>query len=282
MGKKENKKIGLALGGGSALGLAHLGVLDALEENGIEISHISGTSVGAIIGTLYAFGVTTDQIETEALKIDFKEFVRVLRPSKFGIISNKPLENLIRKYIGFSKLEDATIPLSVVATDISSGEKIVIESGDATKAILASSCIPGVFPVVNIGGKMLADGGIVENVPIAPLKNIDDIDIIIAVNLLRHRKYTSPKSVIGVLSNSFDMINHRISAQPRQSDAKILIEPNLSDFNMADFTAAKRMREIGRQETIKFISRIKEGQKQSDIPLFIKKLLSLFFPEKNL
>ena len=273
--KSRNLKIGLALGGGSALGFAHLGVLRALEENNIPVDFISGTSAGAVISVLYAFGVSFKDIEQESEKLDWKNLAKI-HPSPMGVTTNIAIREILERNIGKdADIADAKIPLAIIATDIETGAKIVFKSGNAIDAVMASSCLPGLFSPIEMQGLMLVDGGIVENVPISPLKRCG-ADIIIAVNLLRHRKYQKPKNIMGVLVNSFDMINHRISAQPNQNDVDILIEPNLSDYYMGDIKKWKEISEQGYLATLKHMNLIKELQHQSPYEDFWQKIKSLF------
>jgi len=273
--KSRNLKLGVAFGGGSALGFAHLGVLKALEENDIAIDFISGTSSGAIIGALYAFGISFKDIEQEADKLDWKKLAKI-HPSKMGITTNKAIREVLERHIGKNAdIADANIPLAIVTTDIENGSKVVFKSGNVIDVVLASSCLPGLFSPIEIEGLMLVDGGIVENVPISPLKGFG-ADITIAVNLLRYRRYKKPKSVMGVLVNSFDMINHRISAQPRQSDVNILIEPDLSDYFMGDIKKWKELSDKGYLETQKHISTIKTLLYQPVLEDIWQKIKDLF------
>lgn len=278
--KSHNLKLGLALGGGSALGFAHLGVLKALEENAVSIDFVSGTSAGAVVGALYAFGISFKDIEQEAEKLDWKKLAK-LHPSSLGITSNTAIREILERNIGKdADIADAKIPLAIVATDIETGAKIVFKSGNVIDAVLASSCLPGLFTPIEIEGLMLVDGGIVENVPISPLKPLG-ADIMVAVNLLRYRKYQKPKNIMGVLVNSFDMINHRISAQPKQNDADILIEPNLSDYFMGDIKKWKEISEQGYAETLKHITSIKDLQKKTVCEDFWTTIKNLFLNKKN-
>jgi NTE family protein len=203
----------------------------------------------------------------------------MIRPSRFGLVSNKAIEEILKKYIGNIDIKEARIPLAIVTTDIGSGEEIILKSGDTIKAALASSSLPGLFPPVEIEGRMLIDGGILENVPISPLEEFG-AEYIIGVNLLRYRKYQKPKGVLGVLANSFDMVNHRISAQPTLGDAKILIEPDLSNFNMGDFDKSRAIIEIGYKEALKFMPELKKEQQEPPIQSFLKRILNLL-PDKK-
>jgi len=272
---EKDKKIGVALGGGSALGFAHLGVLESLEENNVSIDYISGTSAGAVAGVLYAFGVSFKEIEKEAEQLTWKKLAKI-NPSKLGVASNVAIREILERQIGKkTNLEDAPIPLAIVTTNIDNGEKVVLKSGNAIEAVMASSCLPGLFSPVEIDKKMLVDGGIVENVPISPLKEFG-AEIIIGVNLLRHRKYEKPKSIIGVLVNSFDMINHRISAQPKHSDANFLIEPDLSDYYMGDLKKWKQISKLGYLEMQKFVLEVRNLQRATASQNFFHKIKELF------
>jgi len=268
-------KLGLALGGGSALGFAHLGVLKALEENGISVDFISGTSAGAIMGALYAFGVPFRDIEKESAQLSWRKITKI-QPSSLGVSSNANLRKLLEKHIGKkTDIEEASIPLAIVATDIETGSKVVFRSGNAVDAILASSSLPGLFSPVEIAGCMLIDGGMVENVPVSVLKD-SGADIIVGVNLLKHRKYARPKNIIDVLTNSFDMVNRKISDHAKQDYVNILMEPDLSNYYLGDITKWKEISDIGYQEAQKYISEIKQLKHQPIYKDFFNKIKKLF------
>ncbi len=273
--KKSDIKIGLALGGGTALGFAHIGVLKAFEDGGVPIDFISGTSAGAIIGSLYAFGVSFKDIEDEANNLNWKKAAKI-RPSKLSIATNDAVKKILEKHIGKkADISDAKIPLAIVATDIESGAKIIFKSGNVVDTVLASSCLPGLFAPVQIQGMMLVDGGIVENVPVSPLKGMG-ADIIVGVNLLKYRKYSRPENIMGVLSNSFDMINHKISTQPISGNIHILIEPNLSGYYMGDINKWREITDEGYKETIKHMDAIKKLKKTAPVETFWQNVKKLF------
>ncbi|NIT59000.1 MAG: patatin, partial [Aliifodinibius sp.] len=129
--------IGLALGGGATLGAAHVGVLRALEEAEIEIDCIAGTSIGALVGALYAFGMSVDKIETIALDLDWPD-ISGLALSKMGLLNNKAMGKLLDTYLGDVQFDEAQIPFAAVATDIATGEKVILETGDVSEAVKAS------------------------------------------------------------------------------------------------------------------------------------------------
>ena len=130
--------IGLALSGGAARGIAHIGVLKALEEQDIPIKFISGTSVGAIIAALYAFDIELDEIGRFAKSLNLSK-VSSFKLSKYGLFDNHNLKDLLYQYIGDSRIEDSKLPLAIIATDISSGEKVILNSGSVCDAVCASS-----------------------------------------------------------------------------------------------------------------------------------------------
>ena len=138
------KKIGLALGGGAVLGAAHIGVLRALHEHNINVNYITGTSIGAFVASLVAFGKTWEEIESIASELKWMDISGVTL-SKFALLTNEKLGELSIKHIGDKNIEDAMIPLAIIATDISNGEKIVLNKGSVATAIMASTCIPGIY-----------------------------------------------------------------------------------------------------------------------------------------
>ena len=151
---KNSSKIGLALGGGAVLGAAHVGVLRAMEEFDIEINYITGTSIGAFVAAFVAFGKKWPEIEEIASELKWMDITGVTL-SKYGLLSNEKLGNLIIKHIGDKNIEDAEIPLAMIATDIETGEKVILDKGPVAEAAMASTCIPGIFKPVEINVKCL-------------------------------------------------------------------------------------------------------------------------------
>jgi NTE family protein len=148
------------------------------------------------------------------------------------LFSNEELGKLILAEIGKARIEDAKIPLAIIATDIGTGEKIVLRRGEVAPAVMASSATPGIYTPVRIDGRMLMDGGIVEDVPVSPLRFMG-AESIIAVNLSAERKYKTPDDIIDLLFNAFDIaIDENTKVQVRGAD--VLIEPRLSDFPRMD------------------------------------------------
>ena len=230
------KKIGLALGA------AHIGVIRALEEMDIEISYVTGTSIGAFVGALYAFGYTSKDIEEIALKLSWMD-ISGLALFESGLLSNAKLGDLLGESLGEKKIEDADIPLAVLATDITNGDKVVLDKGPVAQAVMASTCIPGVFGPVKFDDKLLVDGGIVENIPIDTVKNMG-ADYVIAVDLNAIKTYHKPDSILDVIINSFHF-TLKAAAKFQTEGADVLLTPDLSEFNMVSTDQIKDLIEQG-------------------------------------
>jgi NTE family protein len=228
---KKRKKIGLALGGGVVLGAAHIGVLKAIEEFDIKISYLAGTSIGALIAALHAFGKTWEDIKTMALELDWFD-ISSLSISKYGLLSNKNIGEIIIKYLGEVTFEDANIPLAIVTTDIASGDKVILREGNIAKSVMASTCIPGVFHPIDIQGKLLVDGAIVENVPTTTVREMG-AEIVVGVDLNAKNRSKKPENIVELLINAFDFTLMNAS-KLQTEDADILITPDLSSFNLID------------------------------------------------
>lgn len=247
---KTEKSIGLSLGGGATLGSAHIGVLRAIDELNIEVSQISGTSIGALIGALYAFGKTWKDMQEMAVELDWYD-ISELSLSKFGLLSNKKMGKILKKHIGDVRFDEANIPLYMVATDIATGERIVMNEGSVAEAVKASACIPGVFIPVNRDGRMLVDGGIVENVPVSVIK--DKVDLCIGVDLNTGGPKAQPKNIIDVLVNSFQFIvQNTTKLQTMNTD--ILLRPDLSKYNMVKTGHSEKLIEIGYSNAMEVLS----------------------------
>ncbi|MFO7841872.1 MAG: patatin-like phospholipase family protein [Fidelibacterota bacterium] len=244
---KKNKKIGLALGGGAVLGAAHIGVLKAIEEFDISIHCIAGTSIGAFVSAFYANGKGWEEIRDIALDLKWLD-LSGLSISKLGLLSNDKMGKLVEKHLGKSNIEDANIPLAMIATNIASGEKIVLQKGSTAEAVMASTCIPGIFSPEEINGNMLVDGGIVENVPVSPLKEMG-ADIIIAVDLNSGHKEKKPENIVEILLRTFDFLI-KTSTDLQRGKSQILIAPDLSDFNLVDIGQAPDLIEKGYSQAV--------------------------------
>ncbi len=225
------KRVGLALGGGAVLGAAHIGVLKAFEELGVKIHCISGASVGAVVAALFAFRVPLPEIEHFALNLKWQDTTR-LNISKMGLLSNESLGRMVQGRLGNVSLQEASVPLAIVATDIENAEKVVFRSGDIKTAVMASTCVPGVYTPVEAGGRLLVDGGLLENVPLSPLRAMG-ADFLAGVDLTARREYPRPRHLIDVIANSIEMaLSFSTRLQTREAD--LLICPDLKAYSFVD------------------------------------------------
>lgn len=278
-------KIGLVLSGGAARGLAHIGVLKALEEQGIKIDAIAGTSMGAVVGGLYASGYKIDELEKLALNIDWQQALSDAPPREdvpfrrkqddrdflvkqklsfrddgslglpLGVIQGQNLALLLESLLAHASdtrdFDKLPIPFRAVATDIASGEKVVFRKGHLPQVIRASMSIPAVFAPVELDGRLLVDGGMTDNIPLDVAREMG-VDIAIVVDIgtpLRNRKQLT--TVVDVLNQSITLMTRRNSEEQLAALHKndILIQPSLASFGVTDFGRAQEMIDAGYRAT---------------------------------
>jgi NTE family protein len=175
------KRVGLALGGGGARGMAHVGVIRALERGGVPVDCIAGTSAGSVAGAAYAAGLSADQLLELALQIRWRDIMRPIWPRQ-GFISFARLESYFARVIGDPTFDDLKIPYAAVAADLATGKQVVLREGRVARAVRASCSVPGIVTPVEVDGRMLIDGGVVNNLPISIVRDLG-ADIVIAVGL---------------------------------------------------------------------------------------------------
>jgi NTE family protein len=303
--EKPQPKIGLVLSGGAARGLAHVGVLKALEEQGIHIDAIAGTSMGAVIGGLYATGYKIDELEKLALSIDWQEalsdsparedvpFRRKQDDRDFlvrqklsfrddgslglplGVIQGQNLALLLESLLAHSSdvrdFDKLPIPFRAVATDIVSGEKVVFRKGHLPQVIRASMSIPAVFAPVEINGQLLVDGGMVDNIPVDVAREMG-VDLVIVVDIgtpLRGRKE---------LNTVFDILNQSITLMTRSNSEvqlatlkpdDVLIKPSLASIGATDFGRSEEIINAGYRATQILENRLASLRQPADAQLSI-------------
>lgn len=233
---------GLALGGGAVLGYTHVGVLAALEEGGLRPAAIAGTSAGAAVAALHAFDVPLAVIRQRLADLSWREISGPTRPFR-GLLSNHLLGRRLVELLGDVRIEDAAIPLAVVAADISTGEKVVFREGSVADAVMASACIPGLFVPVQVGGRMLVDGAIVEDVPISPLRGMGGGPVV-GVSLCARPRFHPPTRLVEVLTNAVDIAMAATSAA-QLAAAEVVIKPDLTGFNRFDVRQCPALFQVG-------------------------------------
>src|SRR5258707_10618760 len=246
--------VGLALGGGFARGLPHLGVLQVLEQNNVPISHIAGTSVGSILGAAYASGTPLAHIIETCRTLRFRDIAR-WRVSRLGLASNHRLENLIERVFDSRNFEDLRIPLAVVATDLPSGEPVVFTQGNLADAIRASCAFPGLFEPLEIGTRCLADGGLVAPVPTRAARALGATSVIgISVGIQDgHRG--APTNIFQVVSRAGSAAQkHQLEVWERYAD--LVLRPDVQSLAWDDFHRADEAIEAGAAAARRALPRI--------------------------
>ena len=223
--------VGVALGGGFARGIAHLGVLKVLEEEHIPVDFMAGTSAGAMLAIAYASGHAVHEIVEQARATRFRDFGN-WKLSWMGLASNQRLEHYPRKYLGVSTFEELRIPLAIAATDLGTGEPVYFTSGPLGPALRASCAYPGMFLPVEYEGRTLVDGFLAAPVPVDALRNMG-AEVVIAI-FLESANNRKPTSIVDVIGLSFAILQRHADLEWRRT-ADIIIEPVVKDFLWDDF-----------------------------------------------
>lgn len=300
-------KIGLALGGGGARGLSHLGVLQTLEEERIPIDFISGTSMGALVGGLYALYPDSEQVikkfreyldsktfqktnpeflhdhlDKELSKFEgiFQRFAKFIKKGMFytqslakrSAVSEEIFAQNIELLLDDVNIQDTVIPLAVVALDIKTGEEVIIKKGSLRKAVSASCAIPGILPPIKFQGRDLVDGGWVDLVPIHPLREMG-ADLIIGVNVAEGLDEVEDLNTgLGIFLRSYEISRFTLGSW-QLKEADLVISPEVTEIHWSDFGHFERCLQAGKEATRQKISAIKSLISNKKI----KKLLSLSF-----
>src|SRR5215211_6212313 len=251
--------LGLALSGGAARGMAHVGVLRALLENNIRIDCVAGTSAGSMVGGAFASGMSVDEIAEFGRSLRWRDIGRVTM-SRLGVQSNERLEQYLRARMPVAKFEELRMPFAAVATELKTGAAVVMrDRGDVPFAIRASCAIPGWYvPVMDEKGRQLVDGGLVAVVPVSVTRSLG-ADIVIAVDVNREgAKFLGPtSSVLGVLLQSMLVVQKTASSyQLQMSD--LVISPKVGHIRWDEMGRAEELMELGYAAGLESIPRVRE------------------------
>ncbi|MDX6384565.1 MAG: hypothetical protein QOK48_2138 [Blastocatellia bacterium] len=264
----KRPRIGLALSGGAARGMAHIGVLRAFEENAIPVHAIAGASAGALVGGLYASGLSIAQLEAMARKFRWRHMGRPSF-SRLGLQSNAPMEKFLRANMPVTRFEDLRIPFAALATDLVSGTVVVMrDTGDVTFAIRASNCLPAFYvPVRDPEGRMLVDGGLVANLPISYTRDLG-ADIVIAVDLgADGAKFMDrPRTALGVMTQVFVAVE-RVVSQQQAPTADFIILPKVGHIRWDQSRRADELMKIGYETTLAAVDQIRDLIERKSISL---------------
>lgn len=248
-------RIGLALGGGAARGFAHVGVIKALETQGIFPDIIVGTSAGAVVGSLYASGYTGFELQRVALDMNEKQVTGWAWPNR-GWMDGEPLQNYINKAVGNRPIDALPRRLGVVAVDLKSGEPILFGSGNTGVAVRASAAVPGVFQPVAISGREYIDGGAVSPVPARFARQMG-ATFVIAVDISQRPDDAATDTTVDVLLQTFTIMGRTIS-QYETADADVVIRPLTTGLPSTDLSGRHRAILEGEKAVALVMPQIKE------------------------
>ncbi|NQT22689.1 MAG: patatin-like phospholipase family protein [Candidatus Omnitrophica bacterium] len=250
----RKRRVTVALGGGSARGLANIGVLKILQQHKIPIDLVVGSSMGSLIGAAYSGNIPIEQMEKYAWEFKAQDITDITMP-RFAIMKGKKLESKIKELTNNMKYEDCKIPLAITATDIKTGDEVIFTSGDLQKIIKASCSWPGFFPPVKIDGKLLSDGGLRHSVPVKWAKKLG-ATFTIAVKVGFAPQKIDENNVFQTLFQSFQIMGEELDKY-QSLQANVVIEPNLDNVNQLDFDKAREIILIGEVACEREIKRIK-------------------------
>ena len=243
-------KVALVLGGGAARGFAHVGVIRVLEREQVPIDLIVGTSVGSLIGAIYAYDVNSFELEWSAFTLERDDvFDYDLRTvlSGMGAAKGEKLEEFVRAKVPIVNIEDLKIPFTAVATDLNKGTRVVLDRGPVARAVRASCALPGVFPPVQHQGNLLVDGGVLDNLPVSVARE-RGADVVIAVDIGVDIENREISNLMEVIVQSINIMAAE-SVRLRKREADILISPSVGSVGMMDFGQKKVCMQAGIEAT---------------------------------
>jgi len=227
-------KIGLALGGGAARGFTHIGVIKALEAQGIVPEIVVGTSAGSVVGALYASGLSGFELQKVAIEMEEAQVGDWSLPDR-GVFKGEALQNFVNKAVGNRPLEKLPRTFAAVATDLHSGELVAFRTGNTGMAVRASSTVPGVFQPVSINGREYVDGGLVSPVPVRTARSLG-ANFVIAVDISAKPKDGKTQNTLSVMLQTFAIMGQSISRY-ELAEADMVIRPATAELPAADFQA---------------------------------------------
>jgi NTE family protein len=255
-------KIGLALGGGAARGFAHIGVIKALEANGIVPDIVVGTSAGSVVGALYAAGNNATALTKMANEMDeaaISDWALPIFSKSSGVLKGEALQAYVNKAVNHRTIEKLKIPFGAVASDLKTGQPILFQRGNTGMAVRASSAVPGVFQPVTIGSHTYVDGGLVAPVPVRYAREMG-AEFIIAVNISTQADAQATNSSLEVLMQTFSIMGQRIN-QLELRDADIVIQPPLGKMGSSDFNGRSVAMQAGEKATMAVMAQLKQKLK---------------------
>jgi len=257
----NRRRVGLALGGGGVRGMAHVGVLHVLEQEKIPVDCIAGTSVGSFVGAAYAAGVRGDRLLKLAQEVQWRHIARLVWP-RHGFVSFSRMESYITRFMGDLTFDDLEIPYAAVTADLTTGEPVVLKEGRVAPAVRASCSIPGVVTPVRLNGRLLVDGGIVNNLPISVVRDLG-ADLVIAV-ALGVPPADPPKGPFGIGIAAIEFLIIHAADDPATADAYIPI-PVWGLGSVVRISMRQRLIALGRQAAEQALPAIKAALAESGL-----------------
>lgn len=258
----KRKKIGLALGSGGSRGVAHVGVLKALEEEGVKPDYITGCSMGSVVGACYAAGMNLEEMHETICSIKPFDLIDINLNLRRSILKGNKMYDMLIQKIGDVKFEDLHIPFQCVASDVLSNQLIVLKEGEVATAVRASSSIPLVFRPVKYGDMLLIDGGVLCRVPVQQVRDMG-ADVVIAVDVLDNTKEPTDEvsGFIGMILRVYDMIDNNRTNYFKQlitDDKTLWIIPPMKDMNQYKIKGLEQAYTEGYELTKQLMPQIKE------------------------
>jgi NTE family protein len=258
VGELPRPKIALVLGGGAARGFAHVGVIRALEQEKIPIDLIVGTSVGSLIGAIYASDMNSMELEWTAFMLEkdsLFDYGLMTAFTGMGAAKGDKLEEFVKSKVPVANIENLKIPFAAVATDLNRGTRVVLDRGPVARAVRASSAIPGVFNPVDHQGRLLVDGGVIDNIPVSVARE-KGADIVIAVDISEQVINFNITNLLDVMLQAITIMGAE-NAKTRRKEVDVLISPKIGDVGMLDFTQKKRCMLAGIEATQKMMPELR-------------------------
>ena len=249
-------RLGLALGGGAARGFAHVGVIQVLEQNGIRPDLVAGTSAGSLVAALYASGLSGAELERAALSMEEATLTDWTLPiNGRGVLKGESLARYVRQAVGGRLIEQMTVPLGILATDLGNGQGTLFRRGDTALAVRASSAVPGVFTPVSIGGREFVDGGLVAPVPVSQARAMG-AEVVLAVDISSDPEGNNASGLLQVLLQTTAIMGQSINRHELKA-AEVVVRPALSGVGSADFSARQRSIAAGRAAMLAVLPRLR-------------------------
>ncbi len=262
----KQKTIGLALGGGGARGLAHIGIIKALIEAGFKINYIAGTSMGALVGGFYAATGDLSFMENTFRSVTEKDMLslRKITKHKDGLLfkPKHPISKILENYVSGTPIERCHIPFKAIATDANTGMEVVLDKGDLVRAVEASVALPAIFPPVTIDGHLLVDGGLVNPVP-ADIARQMGADYVIAVDVSKHwpdisKDTVSIRGIKSIITDAFSAMEFQLSREILK-EADLVMRPLIAGHTWMDFAHAAELITAGENEATRYIREIRRA-----------------------